>query len=174
MSKIYNYRSLTKKEVKFGRPIDYPTPSEDNQLFFIQRNLSHNAVVYSVNLTMDGYMNLSNPISIYWLKFDSNKLKTPLNIIQREIAYGYNYEVVCNDLVKFNFVSYKKDFFLTKLNEKYCVITKFNDINYIVESFYVHADQFGAFPVINYVEAHIIDMQGKERLVLKMNLVKDC
>jgi hypothetical protein len=170
MSKIYNYKNLEDKILEFGRPLDYPTPHENNQLFFIQRNLSHNAVVYNVNLTLDGLVNLSNPINIYWLKFDDNKVKTPLNIIQKEIAYGYKFEVISNDLIKFNFVSYKKDFFLTKIKDKYCVITKFKGSNYIVKSFYVHADQFGAFPIINYVEAHLFDMEMRNEVVFNMDI----
>ncbi|HMP28985.1 MAG TPA: DUF4833 domain-containing protein [Saprospiraceae bacterium] len=170
MSKIYNYKSAEGQLLEYGRPLDYPTPHENNQLFFIQRNQSYNAVVYNVNLNLDGLINLSNPMNIYWLKFDDNEEKSPLNKIQREIAYGYKHEVISNELIKFSFVSYKKDFFITKIDDNYKVVTKFNDKNYILESFYVHADQFGAFPIINYVEAHLIDMQMINREVIRMDL----
>ena len=170
MSKIYKYHEHKEDALYVGRPDNYPKPEENNQLFFIQRNQSHNAVVYNVNLTLDGYINLSNPIEIYWIKFDDNKIKTPLNTIQRAIAYGYKFEVITNELIKFNFVSHKKDFFLTKIKDKYCVITKFEGENHILESFYVHADQFGAFPVINYVEAHVYNMEMDEKRVIKMDI----
>ena len=170
MSKVYKFQEYQESTATKGRPDNYPTPEENNQLFFIQRNQSHNAVVYNVNLTLDGFINLNNPIEIYWLKFDDNEEKTPLNAIQRGIAYGYNFEVITNDLIKFSFVSYKKDFFLTKVNDRYCVITKFEDENCILESFYVHADQFGAFPVINYVEAHVCDARNMQKKVIRMDI----
>ena len=170
MSKVYKFQEFHENTTTIGRPDNYPTPVENNQLFFIQRNQSHNAVVYNVNLTLDGFINLYNPIEIYWLKFDDNKVRTPLNAIQRGIAYGYNFEVITNELIKFNFVSYKKDFFLTKVKGKYCVVTKFEDENCILESFYVHADQFGAFPVVNYVEAYVYTLEKNIKKVIRMNI----
>jgi hypothetical protein len=135
-----------------SRPASYPVPSEDGQLFYIQRNLSQNSVIYCLNFTPDGLVNLSNPMNVYWIRYDNNNEVKPLNFIQQELAYGYKHDVISSDLIKFNFVCYAKDFFITKVDGLYKVVSSFNGENFIINRFFVHAEERGAFPVIHFVE----------------------
>lgn len=143
-----------------GRPEYYPFPREINQAFFIQRNHNQNAVVYSFNINPDGLINLDIPLNIYWLKYSSESTsKEPviekLNHIQRSLAYGYEHSIISSDLIKFKFVCHDMPFFISKNEGDYTVSGCFNEINYKINNIYVHADDFGAFPVVLFANFHV-------------------
>ncbi|MAT55100.1 MAG: hypothetical protein CMN32_11515 [Saprospirales bacterium] len=73
-----------------GRPAHYKTPPKTkNRLFFIQRNLNQNTIVYDAKLNADGSFQ-SDPIDAYWLRYGSTGERKELTWLQRTFAYGYN------------------------------------------------------------------------------------
>lgn len=73
-----------------GRPSHYKTPPKTkNRLFFIQRNLNQNTIVYDANLNTDGSFR-SDPIDVYWLRYASKGERKELTWLQRNFAYGYS------------------------------------------------------------------------------------
>ncbi|HOY15268.1 MAG TPA: DUF4833 domain-containing protein [Saprospiraceae bacterium] len=161
MKKKYNSDILDQDSLE-GRPVNYPFPKENNQLFFIQRNHNTNTVVYTVNYQSDGMVNLNEPMSIYWIKYnDSSKIEL-LNLIQNALAYGYKSEVINGDLIQFKFVCHKRSFYLAKIDGTFKVFTVFDGVNYVVKNIYVHAEEFGAFPVVNFVEIYGLCPEGKD------------
>lgn len=161
MKKKYNSDILDRACLE-GRPSGYPLPNEENQLFFIQRNHNTNTVVYTLNYNCDGLLNLLEPMSIYWIKYNDSSQIEMLNLIQNALAYGYKSEVINNDLIQFKFVCHKRTFYIAKIDGKYKVISVFDNKNYIVKNIYVYAEDFGAFPVVNFVDVYCINSDGIE------------
>jgi hypothetical protein len=149
------YQSFLDKEfVPQGRPVDYPTPERKGLLFFIQRNHNTNTVVYEMNTTSANIINLDEPMKIYWIEYDENMEEVELNFIQNKLAFGYDANVINNDLIEFRFVSYEKRFFIEKFQNSYRVITKINGENSVLKNIYVYAEEFGVFPVVKFIELY--------------------
>lgn len=69
---------------------NYPVPDNNNgrMVFFIQRSLNSNTVIYDVNLTEQGAIESSQPIAIYWRRYNSNGQKKNLKWFESQLAYG--------------------------------------------------------------------------------------
>ncbi len=69
---------------------NYPTPIRTpERLFFIQRNISKNVVVYDANLKDDGSLNVKDPAKIYWKRYNNyqgGKVRE-LKWVERNMAY---------------------------------------------------------------------------------------
>ena len=98
----------------------FPTPEKTkNLLFYVQRTININTLVYELNTDNKGNINLTEPIKIRWVNYASDGSSEGLNYIQRKYAYGL--ETKLTDAEKksfvFNFVSYrKKQLYLIKYN----------------------------------------------------------
>lgn len=158
------YQSFLDKEyVPEGRPSHYPVPDREGLLFYIQRNQNINTVVYELNQSAEGLINLNSPMHVYWIKYNENMKEVELNFIQNKLAYGYTFEVINAFLVEFKFVSYEKRFFIERMNEKFRVITKINGQNSILSNIYVYAEEFAVFPDVKFVEFYGTDLDtGKD------------
>lgn len=143
-----------------GLPEWYPTPSEPDLLFYIQRNQNINTVIYKLNRNHHGDIDLSNPIRVFWRQFLHGGYDQPLNYIQKELAYGYKFKVINDDTIAFNIVSYK-DFklYITKRENEssYMVRCKINGELAILSNVYVYVDEIGAFPIVEYIELYGIE-----------------
>lgn len=88
-----------------------PVPSvSKNMLFYLQRTINANTLIYEINYKENGQINKSKPVNIYWIEFDNNGKMTPLTYIQEKFAYGVEYEELDGSEIIFviNIVSYKK------------------------------------------------------------------
>ena len=74
-------------EIVQMRP-EFKTPSEPNQLFYVQRSPNSNTVIYTARLDGHGEIDRGNPVEGYWRKFNIDGSRQPLNLIERMMAYG--------------------------------------------------------------------------------------
>ncbi|MBS1650604.1 MAG: DUF4833 domain-containing protein [Bacteroidetes bacterium] len=97
---------------------EYPSPEGiSNLLFYVQRTINSNTIVYTLNTNKDGELNENEPIKAYWIKYTQNGKIDPLTYIQRNYAYGVKSKLIDKDKksFQFEFVSYnKRKFFLMK------------------------------------------------------------
>lgn len=79
-------------------------------LFYIQRTINMNTLIYEINYQENGEINKKKPITIYWLEFENNGKKSPLTYVQEKFAYGVEIEELDGSEMIFivNLVSYKK------------------------------------------------------------------
>jgi hypothetical protein len=144
-----------------GLPENYPIPSAiDGLLFYIQRNLNKNTVVYVLNKNMDGSLNESFPMKVFWIKYTSGGKVQELNYIQNKLAYGYRSIKISDNLFEFSMVSYDKlRFFLCldPIMQEYRVVTKMYDKNVYLSNIYVYAEEFGLFPDVKYIELYGVE-----------------
>lgn len=137
-----------------GLPEHYPLPQVKNLLFYIQRNLNINTVVYSLNTKEDGSINEVSPIDIYWMNYEQEVKKKALNNIQKKLAFGCKFSKINKETYKFNIVSYdKQDFFLARDdNGEFKVFSTLQNKMSVVSNIFVYAEEFGVFPQIKFIE----------------------
>ena len=91
-NKVPNYR--IEQEIE-GLPQHYPTLNHnDDFVFYIQRNINQNTVIYSINYNAFGDINLNSPLRMYWKKFEEDGQTQELNALQEYIAYGYKSQMI--------------------------------------------------------------------------------
>jgi len=162
-SSEYAYTEPVEDEVNSQDTFPVP-PAKKNMIFYIQRTLNTNTIVYELNYNTDSTLNKKEPVRVYWIRYSEDGGKKDLSYLQRKYAYGV--DVVCVDslkaLFKVNFVSYKKrDIFLAKTETgkiyKACMVIN-NKLSYIHKIF-VRIDG-GTFwvPHIKYVEIRGYDI----------------
>lgn len=151
--------NINKAKLKFrypgqiGLPEEYPIPQLDGLLFYIQRNLNRNTVVYVLNVDPCGFLNEDYPMTVYWIRYDNDGQIKNLNLIQNKLAYGYRSQKINNETFRFSMVSYdKKEFFIVKNEGQYKVVTEFQDQWIDLSNIYVYAEEFGIFPQVKYIE----------------------
>ncbi|MBT8189709.1 MAG: DUF4833 domain-containing protein [Bacteroidia bacterium] len=153
--------SLKKSQFKIfgekGLPENYPSPSGlKGLLFYIQRNLNMNTVVYVLNQDLAGLINETTPLKVYWLKYTSGGNIQELNYIQNKLAFGYTSEKIDNHTFEISMVSYNKLRFFLALNNSggYNIITRINGKDAYLNNIYVYADELGLFPDVKYIELY--------------------
>ena len=137
-----------------GFPPNYPVPSSGHTLFYIQRNVNKNTVVYDLNYLSDGTIDTEMPINVYWIMYENKGEKRNINFLQRKLAYGYN--VTKNDgyELEIQLVSYKKRriYLSMDANGEYKAYMLINGTTAVLKNIFVYANESGAFPSVEYVE----------------------
>lgn len=67
---------------------EFPVPNEPNMLFYIERSVNSNTVVYAANLDSHGRIDPDAPVNAYWRWYNIDGHRKPLIFIERMLAYG--------------------------------------------------------------------------------------
>ena len=140
-----------------GLPGSYPSPPlEDDLLFYIQRNQNKDTIVYELNRSSGGRINEDLPMHAYWIKYSEGGVHSELNEIQNKLAYGYESEMINEDLFRFNFIVRKElDFYIAKDSKsKFNVLYKLDGRWVRLNNIYVYAVEFGVFPDVKFIELY--------------------
>ncbi|HWY13093.1 MAG TPA: DUF4833 domain-containing protein, partial [Bacteroidia bacterium] len=88
----------------------FPKPEVKNMLFYVQRTMNINTIIYELNLDAKEELDIKEPIKMYWINYAKNGETEPLNYVQRNYAYGLDIKIIDAEKkeICFNFVSYKK------------------------------------------------------------------
>jgi hypothetical protein len=89
----------------------FPTPPVNSKsLFYLQRTVDRNTLIYEINHNADGSLNRKKPVKIYWIDYEKGATISQLTYAQNKFAYGIKVlEIGEKDPVfKLNLVSYKK------------------------------------------------------------------
>lgn len=139
-----------------GLPSYYPKPPEDDKLlFYIQRNQNQDTIVYMLNRQSDGQIPQDLPMHAYWIKYSEGGVRRELNTLQNELAYGYDSDLIANNLLRFNFVSYPDlHFYIAEKpgSDSFQVVYYHEGVRVILKHIYVYAFEFGVFPVVKFIE----------------------
>ncbi len=73
--------------VRYIEP-SWPVPNDPNQLFFVQRSMNANTVVYAANYADDGTLDRNEPITAYWRRFNTDGAARALSFVEARFAYG--------------------------------------------------------------------------------------
>lgn len=83
---------------------EYQVPDEPNQLFYIERSVNANSVVYAAKLDAQGNFDSRSPVDVFWRWFNVDGHKKPLNFIERLMAYGVRVKAASGKSATFSIV----------------------------------------------------------------------
>lgn len=134
---------------------DWPVPNEPQQLFYIQRDPDINTVVYQLNLA-NGQIDRDNPVNIFWIRYNEDEQRKPLNYVQRTMAFGMSHKELENGDYALQLVSYKDlplRLSYSKKKQKYVVYTQIQGAEAVLDRIYVRINGGSMFnPNIVYFE----------------------
>jgi len=144
-----------------GLTPDYPKPENTTDLlFYIQRNHNWNTVIYKLNRTATGEINTEIPMHIQWIMYNKAGEIEELTFLQNKLAYGCEYNMINNESFEFHFVSFPEmQFFLAKRDTKFSTFYRRDGKLLKLSNVYVHADEFGLFPDVKFIEFYGIDVK---------------
>jgi hypothetical protein len=99
----------------------FPVPdSNPKMLFYLQRSLDINTIVYEANYMNDGTLFEEMPVNIYWIDYEHKARRSSLTKAQRKYAYGIKGKLQGPEKAHYliNIVSYKKVNIFLKPGEK--------------------------------------------------------
>jgi hypothetical protein len=67
---------------------EFKVPDEPNQLFYVERSVNSNTVVYAARLDAHSAINPKTPVDAFWRWYNVDGHKKDLNFIERMMAYG--------------------------------------------------------------------------------------
>lgn len=146
-------------------------PQNKNMLFYLQRTLDKNTVIYEVNYESNGQINRKKPVKAYWLDYDNGWTASPLTRAQTMFAYGIESEPTHagSKVFRINLVSYKKIKMYLKPGGKsktYETHIILRGRNYLLTNIFVNIIG-GTYlrPSVSYIE-----LRGKDLLTGEMML----
>lgn len=167
MSKIAFYFSTFLLVILFSsfgnpssNPASFPIPSGiDNMLFYIQRTVNANTIIYQLNVDENSKINKTEPIKIFWMKYASDGTRQDLNFIHRNYGYGIEAKLLDEEkqAFSFHFVSHtKRKFYLMKSpkDNKHHVFANVNGRLTIIDNIFIEIDG-GTFWVPNVKYAKV-------------------
>ena len=139
-----------------GLPEDYPVPVVEDMLFYIQRNQNKNTVVYRMNKNRNNTINTGDPFYIFWKQYYKGGKDSEINYIQQKLAYGVEYDILNEESIRMNIVSYPEyNIYINKQeNNQYRATSKINSKWSELSNVYVFAEERGAFPVVKFLELY--------------------
>lgn len=161
------------KTVK-NEPINFPTPSSEGLLFYIQRDPNTNTICYELNIDKKGNLNQSNPVKPYWIRYAEDGSRADLNYIQKTFAYGIKSKSIADNQYELRAVAYPKHPLTLKQNKEgeYHILTKINQKESILKRIFIRIDG-GSFwsPNVLYIELSGTDLasgrQVNQRIIPK-------
>ncbi|MFQ5446854.1 MAG: DUF4833 domain-containing protein [Saprospiraceae bacterium] len=140
-----------------GRPDSYITPPKtEHSLFFIQRNLNQNTIVYDARLNAAGGF-AKEPIDVYWLRYATTGERRELKWLERTFAYGYSAKKEKNGQGYWvTLTAYDgRKIHLEKTPDGKPVATMTIDGKYCqLDYIWVFADNSGVWPKVKNVDLH--------------------
>ncbi|MEJ7664652.1 MAG: DUF4833 domain-containing protein [Hymenobacter sp.] len=77
-------------------------------MFYLQRDPNTNTIVYQLNVNEAGQLDKEEPINIFWLRYQEQGQRKPLNFIQRRFAYGFTSKKLGPNKYELKFAAYGK------------------------------------------------------------------
>ncbi|MFC3562625.1 DUF4833 domain-containing protein [Pedobacter jamesrossensis] len=153
-------------------PITFPVPKDiTNQLFYLQRDPNTNTIICQLNVDKHGEVNTTNPVNVFWMRYDDNGEKKELSYIQRKFAYGILTKNFGNGQFELRFTSHKKlPMYLNKsaADKRYHVFATINNKKVQVERIFLRIEG-GSFwlPNVKYVEIKGFDANQPSKVLVE-------
>ncbi len=66
----------------------FPVPVDENLIFYVQRSLNSNTIVYTARLDGDGKLDAKRPVDVFWRRFNDDGARKELSSLERNVAFG--------------------------------------------------------------------------------------
>jgi len=149
-------------------PKHYPEPPETpERLFYVQHSGNPNTVIYDVRQNNKGKI-LNKPVSIYWIRYNTNKERRDLNFLERTMAYGIEYEKLDNSQgYEINLISYPNQSIHVFLDSqgKAFAQTKIKGELANLKRIYLTVDESGFLPKVKSFEIFGYSVKTNQALI---------
>ncbi len=151
---------------------EYPTPPKTTELlFYVQRNLNTNTVIFDAVFDGNGNLDEDKPIDVYWIRYDEEGQRKELNSLERWFAFGAKAKKVAGKENQYSIklAADKKKYFLLKQTApfKASVYTEIKGEMHIINNLYVFADTSSFWPKVKYFELFGIDETSDDTIYEK-------
>lgn len=144
------------------RPAHFPDPpANSDRLFFLQRNLNANTVIYDLRRLSDGTVDEHDPLDVFYLKYALEGQRAELKWVERKFAYGYSFKFFSNTKeFEIELVAYgKRKIHLKKEGSTYIPLMEIAGNMARLTNLFVQADESGLWPRVLFIEIFGIDLQ---------------
>ena len=73
---------------------DLPVPQEPHQIFYVQRSLNPNTIVYTARLNDKGELDPKHPVDVFWRRYNDDGERKDLTLVESKLAFGIGVEPV--------------------------------------------------------------------------------
>lgn len=154
---------------------DYPVPNKkENHLFYIQRTLNKNTIVYEANFDKNGILNKEEPILAYWMMYEEGGKIESLTKFEEKFAYGIKSTPIANSVNEYDIkiVSYKNIQLHLKqvgpFKAQLFLIDKKEQANEI-DHIFIHANNAGLWTKVKFLEIYTHEKDSQK---LKKEIVE--
>ena len=151
--------------------ISFNSINTNTLLFYIQRNLNSNIVVYKANFDTAGILIKDNPIKSYWVMNSQNGKIEPLSFIEKKMAYGIKcIPTNVKNQYKVQLVADKNHSFVLKQQDpfKAMITTVIDGITIKLTSFYVEADNSSIWPKVQFIIIEGTELESNKIITKKL------
>ena len=143
-------------------PDSYPVPPKaPAHLFYIQRSLNQNTVVYEANFDAKGDLDARQPIKVFWIMYEDKGAVEDLTYLEKKFAYGVSHEMVNNTTGHFHIqlASYKSLKLQLKQTAPYTVELFFTNetMHARLDHIFVKANNAGLYTKVDQLEVYTIN-----------------
>lgn len=139
----------------------YPTPKDENMLFYIQKSFNTNAVVYTLNIDKNGKIDEKEPVKVFWRRYQEQGQKRDLKYYEKTFGFGVKADMMKDrpNTVEFTIVALKKLklFATVDTKGKPTVATTINGKPAYIEKVFITAEHTKLIP-----EVFALELFGKE------------
>lgn len=149
-----------------ARP-DWPRPADAGQVFFLQRSMNANTVVYAAQMTA-GKLNAAAPLTAYWRRYNDAGEVKPLKAFERRLAFGARTRPTAQGYaVRFAGLPQLHAVLRLDAQGQPGLWARYDGRDIRLISGYLELDQSGMIPRITGLRVHGLDPStGREHLVV--------
>ena len=136
---------------------DFPVPTDKNLIFYVQRSLNSNTIVYAARIGDDGRLDTKRPVEVFWRRFNDEGERKELSSLERSMAFGVKADPVPGQPGSFmmRVVSYPKRAALLKIVDGVPRLEmKVGGLPARLDHAYLDVDDSGSVPSVNRVDLY--------------------
>lgn len=153
---------------------EYPVPSVDHMLFYIQKSTNTNTVVYQLNLGEQGQLDRNKPIKVFWVRYQEEGQRKNLSFFERKFAYGVILKQLEEDANVFDvkLVALKSREFKLESSENGMarLVTDINGKRARLTNVFLEIEGNSFWPNIQYIDIYGLDLNTGEQIHERMSV----
>lgn len=136
---------------------DFPVPTDDNLVFYVQRSINSNTIVYTARIGEDGKLDPKRPVEVFWRRFNDDGEKKEISTLERSMAFGVKVDPVAGQPESYmvRVVSYPKRPALLRIVDGVPRLEmKIGGVPAKLGHAYLDVDDSGSVPSVNRVDLY--------------------
>lgn len=129
-------------------------PKTRERLFYIQRTLNRNTIVYDANYDARGQLDKKQPVKVYWIRFEEGGVTMPLRTYEQEFVFGVDVTTKSEGEFEVKVAAFKDRIVQLKQLAPFQAkaFTLINKQQAELEHIFVKADGYSVFSKVLYLE----------------------